>query len=332
MLLTQRVVRDIQQSFRGFASLRAPTFGKGGMASVLTPGNFDGVHLGHRALVRVAREAAKSRGAQTVVMFFEPHPVTFFRPESPLPQLTSVSRRRELLQRAGADLVDVRAFDEGFAALSPEAFVRDVLVAPHAVREVVVGADFRFGRGRSGDVPRLRRLGGEHGFEVTVVDPVTHDGAIVSSTRVRGLLDAGRVREAARLLGRFHDVDGVVVEGDRRGRSLGFPTANLRVDGMLPADGVYAVLGRVVGEPTLLRGVANLGVRPTFAAGRSVEVHWLDFEGDVYGRTLRVAFTERLRGEVRFAGIEALVAQLNADVAAGRAALAAAEPEHAAWM
>jgi riboflavin kinase/FMN adenylyltransferase len=276
-------------------------------------------------------------------MFFDPHPVCFFRPEAPLPQLTSIARRRELLARAGADEVDVRSFDADFAALSPGDFVRDVLVGPHQVREVVVGADFRFGRGRAGDVDTLRALGRAHGFEVTIVAPVDHDGAVVSSTRVRGLLAEGRVREAARLLGRFHDVDATVVTGDRRGRTIGFPTANLSVHGMVPSDGVYAVLARVGDEPELRRGVANLGNRPTFDAGRSVEVHLLDFStesagsaadfaGDLYGRTLRVAFVERLRGEVRFAGVEALVAQLNADVVAGRAALDAAEPELVAWM
>ncbi|MCA9506782.1 MAG: bifunctional riboflavin kinase/FAD synthetase, partial [Myxococcales bacterium] len=168
----------------------------------------------------------------------------------------------------------------------------------------VVGADFRFGRGRAGDVETLRALGQEHGFEVTLVEPVDHDGGVVSSTRIRGLLAEGAVGAASRLLARFHDVDGVVVEGDRRGRTIGFPTANLRVEGMLPADGVYAVLCRIPGEPELRRGVANLGNRPTFDAGRSVEVHLLDFAGDLYGRTLRVGFVERLRGEVRFAGIE----------------------------
>lgn len=302
------------------------------MASVLTPGNFDGVHLGHRALVRAAREGADRRGCRAVAMFFDPHPVCFFRPESPLPQLTSVTRRRELLARAGADEVDVRTFDADFAALSPGDFVRDVLVGPHQVCEVVVGADFRFGRGRAGDVDTLRALGRAHGFEVTIVAPVDHDGAVVSSTRVRGLLAEGRVREAARLLGRFHDVDATVVTGDRRGRTIGFPTANLSVHGMVPNDGVYAVLARIDDEPELRRGVANLGNRPTFDAGRSVEVHLLEFAGDLYGRALRVAFVERLRGEVRFAGVEALVAQLNADVVAGRAALDAAEPELVAWM
>ncbi|MCB9612666.1 MAG: bifunctional riboflavin kinase/FAD synthetase [Sandaracinus sp.] len=302
------------------------------MASVLTPGNFDGVHLGHRALVTAAAEGARRRGCRAVAMFFDPHPITFFRPDEPHPQLTTVARRSELLARVGADVVDVRRFDAEFAALSPEEFVRDALVRPHGLVEIVVGADFRFGRGRAGDVETLRALGNEHGFEVTLVEPVDHDGGVVSSTRIRGLLADGAVGAASRLLSRFHDVDGVVVEGDRRGRTIGFPTANLRVEGMLPADGVYAVLCRIPGETELRRGVANLGNRPTFEAGRSVEVHLLDFAGDLYGRTLRVGFVERLRGEVRFAGIEALVAQLNADVEAGRAALDAAEPEHAGWI
>lgn len=302
------------------------------MASVLTPGNFDGVHLGHRALVRAAREGADRRGCRAVAMFFDPHPMAFFRPDVRMPQLTSVERRRELLLRSGADAVDVRTFDEAFASLSPAEFVRDVLVTPHAVREVVVGADFRFGQGRAGDVETLRALGVEHGFDVTIVEPIDCDGAVVSSTRVRALVAEGRVTEAARLLGRFHDVDGVVVAGDRRGRTIGFPTANLSVQSALPADGVYAVACRVHGETNVLHGVANLGLRPTFDAGRSVEVHLLDFDGDLYDRTLRVAFVARLRGERRFAGIDALVAQLRLDVIEGRAAIDASESEHMGWI
>lgn len=302
------------------------------MPSVLTPGNFDGVHLGHQALVRAVCEGARARGAEARAMFFDPHPTAFFTPEAAPSQLTNVARRTELLRRVGIERVDVRRFDEDFAAQSPVAFVRDVLVRDHAVCELVVGPDFRFGRDRAGDLASLRALGRDHGFEVTVVDPVVVEGDVVSSTRIRGALAEGEVALAATLLGRFHDVDGVVVEGDRRGRTLGFPTANLRVEMALPADGVYAVACRVEGGNAPLLGVANLGVRPTFGAGRSVEVHLLDFAGDLYGHTLRIAFVARLRGEVRFDGIDALVAQLGRDVVAGREALSQADPELLEWM
>ncbi|MBX3247129.1 MAG: bifunctional riboflavin kinase/FAD synthetase [Myxococcales bacterium] len=307
------------------------------MPSVLTPGNFDGVHLGHRALVRAVCEGARARGVEGRAMFFDPHPAAHFRPEDAPLQLTSVARRSDLLRRVGIDTVDVRRFDEAFAAQSPIDFVQDVLVRDHGVREVVVGPDFRFGRERAGDLATLRALGREHGFDVTVVDPVVAEGGVVSSTRVRAALAEGDVALAAALLGRFHDVDGVVSPGDRRGRTIGFPTANLQVETALPADGVYAVACRVVADGDVgghekLLGVANLGVRPTFGAGRSVEVHLLDFDGDLYGRALRVAFVARLRGEVRFDGIDALVAQLGRDVAAGRESLTRADPELLAWM
>lgn len=304
--------------------------------AVLTPGNFDGVHLGHQALVRAARERADAEGWRAVAMFFDPHPTAFFRPEAAPPLLTQPARRAELLRARGADAVDVRTFDAAFAAQSPEAFVEDVLVGEHRVRAIVCGPDFRFGAKRAGDVSVLRRLGEAHGFDVRVVDPVREAGGVVSSTRVRGLIGEGEVAAASALLDRYHDVTGVVVEGDRRGRTIGFPTANLAGPedsplGMVPADGVYAVIARADDGPPL-RGVANIGVRPTFEAGRSLEVHLLDFEGDLYGRRLRVAFVARLRGERKFDGVDALVAQLGRDVEEGRAALDAADEGRLEWI
>lgn len=279
-----------------------------------------------------ARERAESEGARAVALFFDPHPKAFFRPESASPLLTPPARRVELLEARGASVVDVRRFDASFAHLSPEAFVAKVLVADHAASAVVVGPDFRFGHGRQGDVETLRALGEAHGFDVEIVAPVEHDGAVVSSTRVRSLLQAGDVVGAQRLLGRVHDVTGLVVEGDRRGRAIGFPTANLDTGrgegsgGMLPGDGVYAVVARRLDGGELSApawaGVANLGVRPTFAAGRSAEVHLFDFDGDLYGAALRVGFVARVRGERKFAGVDALVAQIREDAAAARSLVA----------
>jgi riboflavin kinase/FMN adenylyltransferase len=299
--------------------------------SVVTPGNHDGVHLGHRALLAAARAMADREGLEVVAMTFDPHPATVLAPERAPALLTTIERRRELLAGAGADRVDVVRFDRTFASLSAEEFVEARLAGALRARGVVVGPDFRFGRGRAGDTETLRVLGRAHGFEVITVEPVLLDGEVVSSTRVRAMLAEGDVRAAARLLGRMHDVDGLVVRGDGRGRSIGVPTANLDCDPvLLPKDGVYAVVVKVGSD--LLPGVANLGVRPTFAAGRSVEVHLLDVDRDLYDARVRVAFAERLRGEQRFDGVEALKAQIARDVSAARAIFAQESRKTWRWI
>ena len=298
-------------------------------ASVLTIGNFDGVHVGHQALVRevLARATPAHRGA---AMFFAPHPIAFFRPEAAPALLTTIERRRELLCARGLDAVDVRTFDAAFAALEAEAFVEQILLEELHVQAVVVGPDFRFGKGRRGDVALLERVGG---VPVTVVEGVELGGEMVSSTRTRKALAAGELELVTRLLGRVHDLDGVVVRGDQRGRAIGFPTANLgSLQTLLPADGVYAVAARVPGHEGLRFGVANVGVRPTFAAGRSFEVHLFDFEGELYGQTLRVGLLARLRSEQRFDGVESLRAQLARDVAAGREVAAEFDRDLLRWM
>jgi riboflavin kinase/FMN adenylyltransferase len=304
--------------------------------SVVAPGNHDGVHLGHRALIDAAKARASRDGLLTLAMFFDPHPTQVLAPERAPTLLTLPERRVELLERVGADRALVLPFDAEFAATPPRAFAERVLRDACNARCVVVGPDFHFGARRSGNVDTLRALGEELGYDVIVVPPVTFEGEPSSSTRIRRLLVEGRVEEAAGMLLRFHDVSGLVVEGYRRGRTIGFPTANLAVDPvLLPADGVYAVVARRLDLPSapLLLGVANLGVRPTLAAGRSVEVHLFDFDGDLYGARLRIGFVARLRDEMKFDGLDALRAQIAEDAEAARAALEAAlaDPTRRGW-
>lgn len=309
--------------------------------SVVVPGNHDGVHLGHRALVALGKQVAGARadgGLSLVALTFDPHPATVLAPERAPTPLTSIGRRVELLRGAGADHVAVASFDATFASFEPEHFVRATLIDGFGAKAVIVGPDYRFGRARRGDLALLRELGALHGFEVHVAEPVLVGGERVSSTRVRALLTAGEIATATELLARFHDVDGTVVHGAARGRTIGFPTANLAPEPvLLPKDGVYAVIARTIGATTgradgpLLRGVANLGVRPTFAAGRSVEAHFFDFEGDLYDARLRVAFCARLRDELRFSGVDALKAQIAADAAKARTILSSMEKEIGSW-
>lgn len=308
--------------------------------SVVTPGNYDGVHLGHRALVATAREVASQSATplQVVALTFDPHPLQFVAPDRAPPLLTDLARRIELLRAAGADDVMVQPFDRDFSLLSPAEFVEQILVQRLNARAIVVGADFRFGANRAGDVALLEQLGAPHGISVTIVPPVTLEGEIVSSSHVRAALQRGDVARAARMLTRVHELERRVVRGFERGRTIGFPTANLELAGLLaPADGVYAVCVRVLdGGPPFAReryrGVANLGVRPTVQGGRSMEVHLLDFAGDLYERTLRIGFVARLRGETKFADLDALRAQIARDVDAGKAALDECDPSLLAWI
>jgi riboflavin kinase/FMN adenylyltransferase len=282
-----------------------------------------------------AAKLAKERGLRTVAMFFDPHPTKVLAKPRAAPVLTTIERRRTLLLAMGADDVFVQPFDLELAGTSPEGFVNGVLAGKLNARGVIVGPDFRFGKGRAGDVESLRTLGSAHDMEVAVVEPVLVDGERVSSTAVRAHLAEGDVVGAARLLGRVHDVAGTVVRGDQRGRTIGFPTANLECeDVMLPADGVYAVVARRTTAPTepRLAGVANLGIRPTFAAGRSVEVHLFDFDDNLYDAELRIGFVARVRGERKFDGIDALKAQIRRDAEDARAAIAASAEELLRWV
>jgi riboflavin kinase / FMN adenylyltransferase len=302
-----------------------------GPGTAVTIGAYDGVHLGHRALLADLSRRASAARLTTVVVTFDRHPAYVVRPESAPKELTSLEQKLELLADAGIERTEVVPFDEARADESAEDFVQEVLVDQLGARLVVVGEDFHFGHGRKGNVELLRRLGVEHGFEVVGVG-LTGDGAeAVSSTRIRASIAAGEVEEAARLLGRHHEVRGPVVRGDGRGGpELGFPTANLAVpdDIALPADGVYAGHYRRP-DGAVHRAAINVGRRPTFyqpgTAPVLVEAYLLGFDGELYGEPARVSFAHRLRDEQRFDSVEELVAQMRADVAATERVLASAD-------
>jgi riboflavin kinase/FMN adenylyltransferase len=294
---------------------------------VLTLGNFDGVHLGHQAIVRRALDEARAVAGQVVVLTFHPHPIAVVAPDKAPPLLQSLRDRLTRLRELGVDVVVVQRFTPRFAALDPEAFVRDFLAVHLELLHVVVGYNVTFGRGRTGTVETLQELGARYGFAVDEVGPVTVGEAQVSSTALRRLVAAGDVRRAGALLGRPFELRGRVVRGEQRGRRLGFPTANLhqRPGLLLPADGVYAVRAVLDGRP--VPAVLNIGVRPTFGRlRRTIEAFLLDFDGDLYGRWLTLELIERLRGEQRFAGAEALRQAIAADVARAREVFGRADP------
>jgi riboflavin kinase/FMN adenylyltransferase len=298
--------------------------GRSDDAFAVTIGAYDGVHLGHRALIGRVQAAAATLGCGSAVVTFDRHPATVVRPESAPALLTDLDQKLELLAATGVDLTLVVHFDRDRAGETPEDFARTVLVDLLHARSVVVGHDFHFGAGRRGNVEMLARMGAEYGFDVTGMRLVTVGGenAPVTSTRIRGAVAAGDVEEAARLLDRPHQVRGVVVHGDKRGRELGYPTANVAVPSSIamPADGVYA--GRYTGPDGVARGAAlSIGRRPTFYADADLsllEVNILDFSGDLYDQPARVDFVARLRGQERFGSVEALVAQMGRDVDAAR--------------
>jgi riboflavin kinase/FMN adenylyltransferase len=297
----------------------------------VTIGAYDGVHLGHRALLRDLCDRAAADGLSSVVVTFDRHPAYVVRPESAPRQLTSLEQKLELLADCGVDRTVVVAFDDERANETAEDFVKEVLVDQLSARLVVVGEDFHFGHGRKGNVALLRELGERWGFEVVGVG-LTDDGTEpVSSTRIRALLAAGDVEEAARLLGRPHEVRGPVVRGDGRGGpELGFPTANLEIpdDIALPADGVYAGHFRRA-DGSLHRAAIKVGRRPTFYepgnAPVLVEAYLLQFDGDLYGEPSRVSFAHRLRDEQRFESVEDLIAQMHQDVAQAEEMLGVAD-------
>jgi len=284
--------------------------------AILALGNFDGFHLGHQAVVGAAVDWARSEGRPAIVATFDPHPVRHFVPDAAPFRLTTLDQREELFAAAGADAMLVFGFDAALAGLTAREFVVQRLVGMIGAAGVVTGQDFTFGKGRSGDVGVLAALGGELGFTVETVGAVAHEGAPVSSSRIREALQAGRPRGAAALLTRPFAIRGVVQPGAKLGRTIGYPTANLDMGPYLrPAYGIYAVRGRLP-DGRMLDGAANLGIRPSFDPPvELLEPYFFDFSGDLYGQTIEVELIEYLRPEAKFDTLEALKTQMAADCA-----------------
>ncbi|WP_339107873.1 bifunctional riboflavin kinase/FAD synthetase [Thioclava sp. GXIMD4216] len=286
-------------------------------------GNFDGVHLGHRSVIDLARRDGVPLGVVT----FEPHPREFFRPEDPPFRLMNAEARRNRLEKLGVDSLYALPFDAQLASMEPEPFARDVLAEGLGVSNVTVGRDFRFGRKRAGGVEELALFGQRFGFDVTVAPLLEVEGVHVSSTAIRNALSEGQPELAAAMLGHLHRIEGAVIHGEKRGRELGFPTANMSVDGLhLPKLGVYAVKVDVMTGPQKgsYMGAASLGVRPMFGVNTpNLETYLLDFKGDLYGQHLSIALVEYLRPELAFTGIPDLITQMDRDVERTREILTA---------
>ena len=281
---------------------------------VLALGNFDGLHRGHRKILDRMRRVAEERGATSVIMTFDPHPPRVVRPDKAPPLLMTKAQRLEAIADAGVQGAAIVRFTPELSNWDPETFVRTVLVDWLRVAEVWVGANFLFGHERSGNFSLLRVLGARYGFKAEKIDPVRYKDFVVSSTRIRRLVSEGRVDEASALLGHQYFLDGTVVRGDERGRTIGFPTANLCTENeLLPPHGVYATTARIAG--IVHASVTNIGTRPTVdASGRTVvETHIFDLDRDLYGQSIRIGFVQRLRDERRFESLDLLREQIEAD-------------------
>jgi riboflavin kinase/FMN adenylyltransferase len=286
--------------------------------TVVTLGNFDGVHLGHQALIRHTVEEGKRLGVPSVVLTFEPHPLKLLAPAR-APKLILLHKdKMRLFQSFGVDIVVIQNFDESFAALEAPDFVRSFLVERLRSKKLWVGRDLRFGKGRKGTVENLVQWGTRYDFEIGAVEPIVVDQERVSSSRIRQLVEEGRVEEATPLLGRYHFVSGKVVSGHRRGRELGFPTANIASrNEVLPQDGIYATLLQI-GEESL-SSVSSVGVNPTFGpAARTIESFILNFDRSIYGESVRLSFVKRIREEKKFDSVEQLISQMRGDVTAAQ--------------
>jgi riboflavin kinase/FMN adenylyltransferase len=310
---------------RLFRDAAGPNLAPGG--SVVCVGAFDGVHLGHRALLARVRERASALALTPLAITFEPIPREFFAHGKPVPRLTAAREKLALLLDAGASRLLSLRFDETLAAMSAESFIDDILVARAGVRELWVGADFRFGHARRGDADMLREFGARRGFSVEVMHDVRVDGARVSSSAIRAQLAAGEFDAAATQLGRRFSIGGHVVRGQQLGRQLGYPTANIRLGSRTsPVAGIFAVHVRGV-EARAMPAVASLGVRPTVGGGGEplLEAHLFDFDGDLYGRRIEVEFVAKLRDELKFSDLDAMVRQIDLDAEQARDRLRADE-------
>jgi riboflavin kinase/FMN adenylyltransferase len=311
-MIIARDIDDIQDAITG---------------SCVTIGNFDGVHKGHQKLISLAAARAKASDLVSVVVTFDPHPLRVLRNDAP-PFITLTEQKLELISQHGPQVCLLLNFTMDMAKLTPQQFVQKYLLDGLNMKEMIIGYDYHMGKGRAGNFETLSELGKEKGFTVDRLDPVSIEGAVVSSTRIRDLVQAGTVWPVRPLLGRFYQVKGEVVHGmNRGGRLLGFPTANLKlVDELFPKPGVYAIWIEVNNEVHM--GVANIGKNPTFGNDAlSVEAHLLDFKGDLYGRDIRVHFVQRIRDEKKFNGIDELKDRIAKDVQLGRQILG--QPEAA---
>ena len=308
---------DVLHSIAELAELPGPIF--------LAIGVFDGVHLGHRAVIEHALRAAETSGGTAVALTFDPHPAAILRPQQAPALLTSTRHKLRRLAQLGVRHALVVSFDASFAATPPEEFIRQLAESARPLRQICVGENWAFGKGRKGDLTLLSRLGETLGFDAIGLPAVAVDGATVSSTVIRSAVEAGDLALAKRMLGRDFSVLGTVAEGKKLGRTLGFPTANLRPESeQLPPNGVYAV--RVAIDGKSLAGIANIGIRPTVspqATERVVEVHLFDFSGDLYGQDLEASLREFIRPEKKFSGLDALRDQIAADIAVARRILTA---------
>lgn len=296
--------------------------------SVLTLGNFDGLHLGHQELIRMIIERARELGALSMVVTFRPHPLKVLAPEKCPPLISIYEEKISLFEKLGIDVLVKIPFTLEFSTMSPEDFVRDILCNTLGAREIFVGRNYRFGRGREGDIQKLRSLGEKYGFTVREIEQIAVDGEVISSTKIRTLLKQGDVEHAAKLLGRTYAITGIVVRGDGRGKGLGFPTANIAPKHtIIPPDGVYAV--RLVVRERAYDGIANIGMRPTFnKKALAIEVHVFDFNEDIYGEDISLCFIRKIREEKKFKGPEALVSQIRADIEVAKEILASHPAEN----
>lgn len=295
-----------------------------GQGTVVTVGTFDGVHRGHWRVLDALCDAAESRGARSMLVTFDPHPLRIVRPDVAPPLLTTPAEKIEILAQSRVERVAFLCFTRELAAFSPRMFVEQILIARLGMTHFVIGHDHGFGRGRSGDVDTLREIGADLGFGVDVVDPVSEGGDAISSSRIRRMLQDGDVASATLALGRPYSITGTVVRGAGQGRRLGFATANIDVphaDKLIPHEGIYAV--RAALRDRFVNGVLHLGPRPTFAGlPPSIELHLFDFDDDIYGDRVRVSFIDRIRDIAHFDSVDALVRAMEADCAAARALLA----------
>ncbi len=309
------MVKPLLRAIPDLATLPGPAY--------LAIGVFDGVHLGHRSVLLRALADARAAGGSAVAVTFDPHPAKILRPSAAPRLLTATAHKLRLIRGLGIESVLVIPFTADFAATPPEDFVLKLHAACHPLREICVGHEWSFGRGRAGNLEMLRRMGDRLGFDEVGVPAVRVDGEIVSSTAIRAAVEAGDLARASLLLGRHYSILGAVVRGDQIGRSLGFRTANLSAHNeQFPPNGVYAVTA--LWRDRLLKGVVNLGVRPTISSAtgeRLLELHLLDFDQDIYGEDIEVTFLHRLRPEQKFASLEALKAQIARDVAEARRVL-----------